>query len=134
MTKEKLLKKKIAIVTMGCDKNTVDSERMAYKLKDAGFEIIGDIENAQIVIINTCAFLQSAREENINKILEVAALKQDKLEKLIVCGCLPQKHYEEVKEALPEVDLFLKLVENKHIAQKIFKFIPNLRPVGRCLP
>ncbi len=121
MTKEKLLKKKIAIVTMGCDKNTVDSERMAFKLKDAGFEIIGDIEKAHIVIINTCAFLQSAREENINKILEIASLKEQNLEKLIVCGCLPQKHYDEVKQALPEVDLFLKLVENKHIAQKIFE-------------
>lgn len=121
MTKEKLLKKKIAIISLGCDKNTVDSERMAYKLKDAGFEIVGNTNLAQIVIINTCAFLQSAREESINKILEIAALKQEKLEKLIVCGCLPQKHFDEVKDALPEVDLFLKLVENKHIAQKIFE-------------
>lgn len=120
MTKEKLLKKKIAIVTMGCDKNTVDSERIAFKLKDAGFEIIGDVTNAHIVIINTCAFLQSAREENINKILEIASLKEQYLEKIIVCGCLPQKHYDEIVKALPEVDLFLKLVENKHIVQKIF--------------
>ena len=70
MTKEKILKKKIAIVTMGCDKNTVDSERIAFKLKEAGFEIIADLDNAQIVIVNTCAFLQSAREENINKIFK----------------------------------------------------------------
>lgn len=120
MTKEELLSKSVAIVTMGCDKNTVDSERLAFKVQSAGFGITADVKSANIIIVNTCAFLQSARQENINKILELSTLKQNNLEKLIVCGCLPQKHYEEVVLSLPEVDLFLKLSENKNIVSHIF--------------
>lgn len=120
MDKKELLSKKVAIVTLGCDKNTVDSEKLAYKIKTAGFDIISEISKAQIVIINTCAFIENARKENIEMILNVIKYKEAGLEKIVVCGCLPQKHYDELVEELPEVDLFLKLNENTQIVKRIY--------------
>ena len=76
MTKEELIQKRISAISLGCDKNRVDLEKMLFKLKEYGFEIISSIEEANIVLINTCAFIEPARQEAIDNIIEVEALKK----------------------------------------------------------
>ena len=107
MTKEELCKKKIGLISLGCDKNRVDSEKVLYRLTNFGFTLTANAEDADILIVNTCAFIESARKESIETILEMADYKNTNCEKLIVMGCLPQKFKDEVKNALPEVDCFL---------------------------
>lgn len=103
--------KNVAVISLGCDKNRIDTEHMLYKLACAGYAV-SDVEDAEIVIVNTCAFIQSAREESIDNILQCARLKTDgKCEKLIVTGCLPQKYRAELEKELPEVDAFLGTFE-----------------------
>ena len=119
MTKEELLNKKVALISLGCDKNPVDAENLLYLIKDFGFEITGNIKEAQIVLINTCAFILSAREESINKIFEIVNLKQENVEKLIVTGCLPQKNYDELEKGIPEVDAFVRIKNNIKIVDII---------------
>lgn len=107
MTKDKILNKKICVVSLGCDKNTVDSERILYKIKEFGFDITGRPENAQIIIINTCAFIESARQESVDVIKQMLKLKAKGAEKIIVVGCLPAKANFDVKKLFPDVDLCL---------------------------
>lgn len=99
--------KLFGVISLGCDKNRVDTEKMLGLIKSRGYKTTDDLNKAQIVIINTCAFLQSAREEAIDTILECADYKNGKLEKLVVTGCLPQKFIDELFEPLQEVDVFL---------------------------
>lgn len=101
--------KTIAIVSLGCDKNKVDTEQMLYTLQQGGYIFTNDFANANIIIVNTCAFIQSARKEAIDNILQCAAYKLDGVcEKLIVTGCLPQKYIKDgIAKDLPEVDAFL---------------------------
>lgn len=98
--------KTLAVISLGCDKNRVDTERMLARLADGEFRIVSEDE-AQIIIINTCAFIEAARKEAIDTILRAAQYKNDKCEKLIVTGCLPQRYSEELYDELPEVDAFL---------------------------
>lgn len=102
--------KKINIVTLGCSKNTVDSENIAGHLQDAGFAVkFDDSKNgSDIVIINTCGFIGDAKEESIAAILEYAELKRRKKnpKKIIVCGCLSQRYADELQAEIPEVDAF----------------------------
>ena len=139
ITKEELLKKKVALITLGCDKNRVDAEQMLYFLKDFGFEFSSNIFDAEIVIINTCAFIKDSREESINTILDIK-YNSSKLEKLIITGCLPQKNLEELKSELIEADLILPLKENKFIARHIASlyglqsdYIPNFCDLNRVV-
>ncbi len=113
MLKEKLF----GVISLGCDKNRVDSEKLIGLLKDNGCVLTDDLSKAQIVIINTCAFLESAREEAIQTILECAEYKERNLEKIVVSGCLPQKFIDELYEPLKEVDVFLGISDY----QQIFK-------------
>ena len=75
MTNKELLQKKVAMISLGCDKNTVDAEKMLYNITNYGFNVVSDINEASIVIINTCAFILDARKESISKIFEVVNLK-----------------------------------------------------------
>ena len=114
------MNKKIGVVSLGCDKNRVDTENMLYYLKDGAFEITNNYADAQIIIVNTCAFIESARAEAIDTILEMAEYKKHgQCEKLIVTGCLPQKYKDQLVEGLPEVDAFLGVKEYEKIAQVI---------------
>lgn len=129
MTKEEVLKKKIALITLGCDKNTVDAERIMYLLSNNGFEFTNDISQAEIAIVNTCAFIQSSKNESVNKINEVAQYKQQKLEKLVITGCLSQRYYDEVKQ-MQGVDEVVRIKNNENIVNIIFALyglsdIPN---------
>lgn len=120
MTKKELLEKKVSAISLGCDKNKVDLEKMLGRLKAYGFEIVADVDYADIVIVNTCAFIQPAEEEAISNIIEMENLKKlGKIEKVVVTGCLPERHYSEMKENFPDVDLFLKVKENGQICEKI---------------
>ncbi|MDR2836917.1 MAG: 30S ribosomal protein S12 methylthiotransferase RimO [Bacteroidales bacterium] len=101
---------KINIITLGCSKNTVDSEQLAAKLKNNGFEIVHNSENLDfdIAIVNTCGFIDAAKEQSINAILFLINAKKNKqLRKIIVFGCLAERFMDSLKTELPEVDIFL---------------------------
>lgn len=121
MTISELCNKKVCVISLGCDKNTVDSERILFKLKEFGFGITGVPKEANIIIVNTCAFIEEARRESIDKILEMQEFKKQFAEKLIVVGCLPAKNLEEIKNAMPEVDCFLGIESYNDIVQAIVK-------------
>lgn len=99
--------KKIGIISLGCDKNRVDTEKMLGYLKGSDYEITDDIRDSEIVIINTCAFIEKARKESIDTILDTVLLKEQKCEKIIVSGCLSQKYLNDLTKELPEVDAFI---------------------------
>ena len=99
---------KMSMVSLGCDKNTVDSEMMLGLMNEKGFEYTDIDEEAEVMIINTCGFIQSAKEESINAILDAARLKEDgALKALIVTGCLAQRYKDEIIKEIPEVDALL---------------------------
>lgn len=99
--------KKFGIISLGCDKNRVDTEKLLSIIRRKGCAITDDISAAQIIIVNTCAFLNEARKEAIDTVLECSAYKSQNLEKLVVTGCLPQKFAEETFGELIEADVFL---------------------------
>ncbi len=116
-----LSEKWFGVISLGCDKNRVDTEKLLGLLKDRGCKTTNDLSKAQIVIINTCAFLQSAREEAIETILECAAYKSGGLEKIVVTGCLPQKFIDELYEPLQEADVFLGITDYEKIFEALEK-------------
>ncbi|MCL2540335.1 MAG: 30S ribosomal protein S12 methylthiotransferase RimO [Firmicutes bacterium] len=116
-----LTSKSIGFVSLGCDKNRVDTERMMYVLQIAGFKFVTDPAAADIIIVNTCSFICSAREESINTIIEMAEHKKGRCEKLIVTGCLPQKFLDETKPLLPEVDEFIGVLGPEQILQAVYR-------------
>lgn len=115
---------KVGFVSLGCSKNLVDTEMCIGLFKKEKFEIINDANKAEIIVINTCGFIQSAKEEAINTILEMAELKKSgSCKYLIVMGCLVQRYKAELSKAIPEVDLFLSIDEYKNIWEKISNLI-----------
>lgn len=100
-------RKKFGLISLGCDKNRVDAEKLLARIRDRGCEITNDISKAQVLIINTCSFLADARKEAIDTIIECAAYKHGGLEKIVVTGCLPQKFIDEIYDELTEADVFL---------------------------
>ena len=102
---------KVYIESLGCPKNTADSEFMAGLLKFGGCEIVKTPEKADVVLVNTCGFIEPAKEESIETILELLELKKEGLRKLVVCGCLYERYKKELKEEFPEVDAFLGVNE-----------------------
>lgn len=116
-----LSEKIFGMISLGCDKNRVDTEKLLGLLREKGCRFTDDLNKAQIVIVNTCAFLQSAREEAIETLLECAEYKNGNLEKLVVTGCLPQKFIDELFIPLQEVDVFLGINDY----EKIFEALEN---------
>ena len=114
-----LTNKLFGVISLGCDKNRVDSEKLLALIKNKGCKTTDDLTKAQIVIINTCAFLQSAREEAIETILECAPFKNDSLEKIVVTGCLPQKFIGELFEPLTEADVFLGITDYEKLFEAL---------------
>ncbi len=97
--------KKIGVISLGCAKNQVNAEQMMFLLQEAGYEILPDVAGADVVIINTCGFIDSAKGEAIDNILAMGQLKQEGIiGKIMVTGCLAQRYQQEVLEELPEVD------------------------------
>ena len=96
---------KVGLISLGCAKNLVNSEQMLYLLLEAGYDITDDCLNADAVIVNTCAFIESAKTEAIDTILELAQAKSDgHIQKIIVAGCLPERYRDEILTELPEID------------------------------
>lgn len=103
-----MLKNKIfGLISLGCDKNRVDAERLLGEIKNCGYKVTDNIREANILIVNTCAFLQSARQEALDTVLECNTLRGGKLEKIVVSGCLPEKYIGELFPELTEADVFL---------------------------
>ena len=95
----------VALISLGCPKNLVNSEEMLALLQEAGYAFTPDPAKADVAVINTCAFIESAKSEAIEKILETAALREENPElKIVVAGCLAQRYRKEIREELPEVD------------------------------
>ncbi len=100
-------KNKIEIITLGCSKNIVDSERLMSQLKANEFELVNSSEEADSIVINTCGFIDAAKEESINTILEAVELKkQGKIKKVVVAGCLSERYREDLLKEIPEVDSY----------------------------
>src|SRR6476646_4565442 len=96
---------KIMVVTLGCEKNLVDSEIMSGLIHQKGYIIAENKEDATVIIVNTCGFIDAAKEESVNTILDMADLKQTaKLKALIVSGCLTQRYKKQLMEEMPEID------------------------------
>ena len=95
---------KIAIASLGCSKNLVDTENILATLQCKGYELVSDEAEADVIIINTCCFIEDAKMESINMILELAKYKKDKCKALIVTGCLAQRYKSEILKEMPEVD------------------------------
>ena len=100
---------KIGFISLGCAKNLVDSEYLIGLFEDPFFEIENNPKKCDAILINTCGFIESAKEETINTILEMAELKEKNLKYLIVTGCFSQRYYEDCLKEFPEVDLFVRL-------------------------
>ena len=98
---------KLLLVSLGCDKNLVDSEHMLAKLSAGGYTLTDDEDEADVVVVNTCCFIHDAKQESIDTVLEMARLKDNKLKALIVYGCLAERYSDEIKKEIPEVDAVL---------------------------
>ena len=116
---------KVGFVSLGCSKNLIDTEIAIGHFKDNNYEIENDPNKADIIVINTCGFISSAKEEAINTILEMAEYKKKKCKYLIAMGCLVQRYYEDLVKSLPEVDLFIKIDEYNEMWQKIQDLVEN---------
>ncbi|MBT8397585.1 MAG: 30S ribosomal protein S12 methylthiotransferase RimO [Gemmatimonadetes bacterium] len=115
---------RIALVTLGCDKNTVDSEHMMAALVGQGARVTGEVSAAEVVIVNTCGFIEAAKEQSIETILEACELKESGDVKAVAAvGCMVQRYKDDLAREIPEVDLFLGLAE-------LADLIPSLRARG----
>ena len=110
---------KVGFVSLGCSKNLIDTEVTIGKFKKHKFEIVNNPKEAEIIVINTCGFIEAAKEEAINTILEMAEYKKKRCKYLIVMGCLVQRYYDELVKALPELDLFLKIEDYDKMWEKV---------------
>ncbi|AHG90464.1 Ribosomal protein S12 methylthiotransferase rimO [Gemmatirosa kalamazoonensis] len=119
---------KVALVTLGCDKNTVDSERYLAQLVAHGAQPTDDLEAAEVILVNTCGFIDAAKQESIDAIVDAGRLKVDgACQAVVAVGCMVQRHKSELAEALPEVDLFLG-------ASEVDRLIPELAARGVVSP
>ncbi|QDK47228.1 30S ribosomal protein S12 methylthiotransferase RimO [Bdellovibrio sp. ZAP7] len=121
MKQETVENKKVHFISLGCPKNLVDSEIMAGTLMKDGFQVVGEAEEADTVIVNTCGFIEDSKKESIQRILDMSDLKQQgKVKKVVVAGCLTQRYKDDLVEGLPEADLFVGSGEFQNIS-KILK-------------
>ena len=109
----------VGFISLGCSKNLVVTEEIIGLFKDNSFNIVNNAQEAEIIVINTCGFIESAKQEAINTILEMAQLKNKRCKYLIVAGCLVQRYKKELEKAIPEVDLFISISEYKQIWKEI---------------
>ena len=113
---------KIGFISLGCSKNLVVTEQMIGMFKKHDFEIVDNPEEAEVLLINTCGFIESAKEEGIQTILEMADYKKGKCKYLIVTGCLVERYIKELEQELPEVDLFVRISDYA----KLWNMVSNL--------
>ena len=110
----------VGFIGLGCEKNTVNTEKMIATTLGAGYNLVTDLDKTQVAVINTCGFIESAKQEAIETIFEVVQLKNEgKIERIIVAGCLVQRYQEEIAEEIPEVDGFLGVGSFQRIGEAI---------------
>ena len=136
----------VGFISLGCSKNLIDTEITIGKFKEHNYKVVNDEEKADLLVINTCGFIDSAKEEAINTILEMAEYKNRRCKYLIVIGCLVQRYYDELVKLLPEVDLWIKLDEydilwekiedlvKRDIVEKSKGFVQNILPDSSFIP
>lgn len=132
LKKERIYKMpiKVGMVSLGCSKNLVDSERMLYKLRQRGYQLVTEPGLADVAVVNTCGFIQSAKEEAIETIIELGKLKNDgTLKKIIVTGCLSERYKEETAELFPEADAVVGIGDNKDIVDILDKVLADERVI-----
>ena len=123
----------IGIVSLGCTKNLVDSEMILGAFKSQGYNIVNEVEEADIIIVNTCGFIQSAKEEAINTILDMADYKEEgRCKALIVTGCLAKRYKKEIIESMPEVDLVVGVDEYERLPQILSEFFNQKKVFNQC--
>ncbi len=116
----------IGFISLGCAKNQVDCERMMYRVQEAGFNVLADVVGADVVVINTCGFIDSAKAEAIDFILQMAQLKdQGYIGKILVTGCLSQRYQQEIMEEMPEVDGILGTGSYTQVVPAIEKLLAD---------
>ncbi|HEY0305890.1 MAG TPA: radical SAM protein [Longimicrobiales bacterium] len=115
---------RVGVITLGCDKNTVDSERIMARLAGSGANVSTDIEGADVIVINTCGFIDRAKEESIEAMLDAVKLKQEgRVKAVVAMGCLVQRYKQDLVEEIPEIDAFLGLTEAEQL-------VPTLQEKG----
>lgn len=114
---------KVGFISLGCSKNLVVTEEVISMFKENGFDIVNKEKDAEVILINTCGFIESAKQEAIDCILEMAEYKKQKCKYLIVIGCLVERYKEELEKLIPEVDLFISIKEYNQIWDKIKNLI-----------
>ena len=111
---------RLGLVTLGCDKNTVDSERMMAVLAQAGARVTSDVESAQVVVVNTCGFIESAKEQSIDAILRACEMKgKGRVKAVVAVGCMVQRYQGELEREIPELDLSLGIAEMPRLVSKL---------------
>ena len=113
----------VGFISLGCSKNLIDTEVAIGKFKEHEFNIVNDPKEADIIVVNTCGFIESAKEEAINTILEMAEYKNGRCKFLIAMGCLVQRYYKELAKEMPEVDLFLKIEDYDRLWDKVAELL-----------
>ena len=125
--------KKVGMVSLGCAKNRVDSEVILGTLKEAGYEIVSDPAEAEIIFVNTCGFIEPAKEESIEAIFEMAKYKETgRLQKLFVTGCLAQRYIDDLYREMPEVDGFMGVADYTRLLEMIKEAEAGKRPRYVC--
>lgn len=119
----------IVLVTLGCDKNTADSERMLGLINNSEYNLVSDPEEADAAIVNTCCFIESATQESIDKLLELSELKEGRLKYLICTGCMAQRFKDQIAKELPEVDAFVGTMSLDSIVDVIDE-LRAIRPIN----
>src|SRR5258708_1336470 len=125
---------KLGFITLGCDKNTVDSERYLAQLADRGAEYTGNLEEAEVIVINTCGFIDAAKKESVDAIVQAGELKAGgSCHAVVAVGCMVERHRQELQDALPEVDLFLGSSEMDRLlpelqARGLIDAVPGVHP------
>ncbi|MCM1059041.1 MAG: 30S ribosomal protein S12 methylthiotransferase RimO [Eubacterium sp.] len=119
---------RVGMVSLGCTKNQVDAERMLYSIREAGYQLVSDAALADIAVINTCGFIESAKQEAIDTILEFAALKKEgRIKKIVITGCLAERYREEAAELIPEADAVVGIGCNGDIVSVLERVMADER-------
>lgn len=124
---------KVGFVSLGCPKNQLDTEVMLHELLEAGYELTPDESEADVIVINTCAFIESAKQESIETILDIARLKEDSLKGIVVTGCLAERYSKEILAEMPEVDAVVGVGSIHEIVNAV-KSVGGEKKFLSCLP
>jgi ribosomal protein S12 methylthiotransferase len=120
---------KIALINLGCPKNLVDSEVMLGHLRAEGYELTGDVDAADVVVVNTCGFLEASAQESVETLLAAAERKKEgRLRAVVAAGCMTQRYGDDVTEAMPEVDGFLGVGQGHALPEVVRRALSGERP------